>query len=300
MLPIVHHPEYQVPLKIGHRFPMSKYGYLRDALLGRGLLHRGRYLSPKMASLNDVSLAHDFAYAEKVFSLTLGQEEVRRIGLPHNKKVVRRTRLSTAGTTLAAWLALETGIACNSAGGSHHAGPNYGAGFCVFNDVAVAIGALRAQGVAGQVLIIDADVHQGDGTARIFANDTSVFTLSIHAEKNYPEDKAVSDIDLGLPDGTGDAAYLAILGAALEQAFEATAPILAFYNAGVDVHGEDRLGRLALSDAGIRARDSMVLSAVRNRGVPIVGVIGGGYSPDPAVLAARHAILFEEAACLAV
>lgn len=299
MLPIVHHPEYQVPLKRGHRFPMSKYGYLREALIARGLIERGRYIAPKMASLTEITLAHDFAYAETVFSLTLGQAEIRRIGLPHTDKVVRRTRLSAAGTTLAAWLALETGIACNSAGGSHHAGPDYGAGFCVFNDVAVAIGAVRAQGVAGQILIVDADVHQGDGTARFFWSDPSVFTLSVHADKNYPARKAVSDIDVGLPDGTGDAAYLAVLGAALDEALIASSPVLAFYNAGVDVHGQDRLGRLALSDDGIRARDAMVLAAIRARGIPVVGVIGGGYSPDPQALAVRHAILFEEAARLA-
>lgn len=278
---------------------MSKYGYLRDALIARGLLEQGRYLAPKMASLTEISLAHDFTYAETVFSLSLGEAEVRRIGLPNTEKVVRRTRLSSAGTTLAAWMALDAGIACNSAGGSHHAGPAYGAGFCVFNDVAVAIAALRAQGFGGRILVVDADVHQGDGTARIFADDDSVFTLSVHAEKNYPGDKAVSDMDVGLPDGTGDADYLAVLEALLAEALAAAAPTLIFYNAGVDVHGEDRLGRLALSDDGIRARDAMVLSAARTRGIPVVGVIGGGYSTDQDALATRHAILFEEAARLA-
>lgn len=300
MLPIVHHPEYQVPLRPNHRFPMSKYGYLRETLIAGGLLKRGRYLAPKLASLTEVATAHTLGYAEAVFNLTLGKSEVRRIGLPQNELVVRRARLSAAGTTLAAWLAIETGIACNSAGGSHHAGPDYGAGFCVLNDVAVAIGGLRAQGVAGRILIVDADVHQGDGTARIFAGDDSVFTLSVHAEKNYPVNKAVSDIDVGLPDSTSDAEYLTALGAAIEEALAAADPVLVFYNAGVDVHGEDRLGRLALSDTGIRARESFVLSKVRARGVPIVGVIGGGYSPDPQDLARRHAILFEEAARLAV
>ncbi len=278
---------------------MSKYGYLRDALIARNLIERGRYLAPKMASLNDLTMAHDLAYAERVLSLSLDAAAVRRIGLPQTEKVVRRTRLSAAGTTLAAWLALETGLACNSAGGSHHAGPGYGSGFCVFNDVAVAIGVLRAQGIGGPAIVIDADVHQGDGTARIFEDDTSVFTVSIHAAKNFPARKAVSDLDIALPDGTGDAAYLDALSAGLEAALATTQPAIVFYNAGVDVHGEDRLGRLALSDDGIRARDRMVLSAVRGRAIPFVGVIGGGYSSDQGALAARHAIMFEEAAAFA-
>jgi acetoin utilization deacetylase AcuC-like enzyme len=296
MLPIVHHPDYQIALKPGHRFPMSKYGYLRDALIARNLLKSGQYLAPKPAASGQLSLAHDPAYVERVMSLTLRDAEIRRIGLPRSEAVVRRTRLSAAGTTLAAWIALETGLACNSAGGSHHAGPDYGAGFCVFNDVAVAISNLMAQGVPGQMLIIDADVHQGDGTAQIFANDDRVFTLSIHSAHNFPAQKAQSDIDIALPDGMGDPDYLAALNSGLEQAFAAVSPTLVFYNAGVDVHWEDRLGRLALTDDGIRARDAAVISAVRGRGIPLVGVLGGGYSDDMEALADRHAILFEEAA----
>lgn len=299
MLPIVHHPDYQIALKPGHRFPMSKYGYLRDALIGRGLLKQGQYLAPKPADRGQLSLAHDDGYVERVISLQLEDAEIRRIGLPRSEAVVRRTRLSAAGTTLAAWIALETGLACNSAGGSHHAGPDYGSGFCVFNDVAVAIANLMAQGIAGPMLVIDADVHQGDGTARIFENDARVFTVSIHSAKNFPARKARSDIDIALPDGIEDADYLAALRSGLTDAFTAVQPTLAFYNAGVDVHADDRLGRLSLSDAGIRARDAAVITAVRQRGVPLVGVLGGGYSDDMSALASRHAILFEEAARLA-
>lgn len=299
MLPIVHHPDYQAPLRADHRFPMSKYGYLRAALTARGLLTPGRYLAPAPATAAQIALAHERAYVDRVFELRLSGAELRAIGLPGTERVARRARLASAGTLLAAWLAFEHGIACNAAGGSHHAGPEGGAGFCVFNDVAVAAANLLAQGVPGPFLVIDADVHQGDGTARIFAGDPRVFTVSIHAANNYPGVKATSDLDLGLADGTGDAAYLAALAGVLGQALAAIRPRLAFYNAGVDVWAGDRLGRLALSEAAIRARDRAVIAALRGQGIPLVCVIGGGYDDDPQALAARHAIVFEEAARVA-
>lgn len=298
MLPIIHHPDYQAPLRADHRFPMSKYGYLRRTLAARGLIAPGGYLAPAPASAAQIALAHDAGYVARAFDQTLNPAEVRAIGLPGTERVVRRARLSAAGTLLAAWVAFEHGIACNSAGGSHHAGPGGGAGFCVFNDVAVAAANLLAQGVAGPILVVDADVHQGDGTARIFARDPRVFTLSIHAANNYPGDKATSDLDIPLADGVGDADYLAAIAAGLDRALAAARPRLAFYNAGVDVWAGDRLGRLGLSDAGIRARDALVLGTLRARDIPVVGVIGGGYDDDPERLAARHAILFEEAARL--
>ena len=298
MLPIVHHPGYVPALRPGHPFPMSKYGYLKDALIARGLLQPGGYLAPKAASLSQVAMAHASDYVDRVFSKRLGADEVRRIGLEQSDLLVERVRLSSAGTLLAGWLALERGIACNGAGGSHHAATGHGAGYCILNDVAVAVRNLQAQGAVTRVMVFDADVHQGDGTAEIFAGDPTVFTVSIHAEKNFPVRKQASDLDVGLTDGTDDAAYLAALSGLLNRAFAAFAPEIVFYNAGVDVHGQDRLGRLALSDAGIRARDRLVLETVRAAEVPVVGVLGGGYAPDPAILAERHAILFEEAARL--
>jgi acetoin utilization deacetylase AcuC-like enzyme len=181
------------------------------------------------------------------------------------------------------------------AGGSHHAGPEGGAGYCVYNDVAIAARALLDEGRLTRVAIVDLDVHQGDGTARIFEAEPRVLTLSLHAEKNYPARKARSDLDYPLPDGLGDAAYLEVLDHALD-AVAGHAPELVFYNAGVDPHAEDRLGRLALSHSGLRARDARVIDWARARGLPVAGVLGGGYDTDPVRLAARHAILFEEAA----
>jgi acetoin utilization deacetylase AcuC-like enzyme len=298
-LAVVHHPDYVAPLTPGHAFPMSKYGYLHAGLERRGIMAPGSWLAPAPATPAQLGLVHDAAYVERALALALTPEEVRRIGLPHTAQVVRRARLAAAGSALAARLALERGVACNAAGGSHHAGPEGGAGYCVFNDVAVAAAVLLAEGRVRRVMVVDADVHQGDGTARAFAGDPRVFTLSIHAGKNYPARKAVSDLDVALPDGTMDAAYLAAFAEALDAAFAAFTPDLVFYNAGVDVHLDDRLGRLALSDRGLRARDRLALTAARGRGLPVAGVLGGGYADDPAVVAERHAILFEEAAALA-
>ena len=296
MLPIVFHPDYAAPLRPGHPFPMSKYGYLRAALQARRLLPAvGGFVSPAPASVRQVAAVHALGYVERVAEGRMEPGEIRAIGLPGTAAVARRSFLSAAGTLLAARLAMEHGLACNMAGGSHHAGPEGGAGYCVFNDVAVAARALLDEGRVGRVLVVDADVHQGDGTARIFAGDTRVFTLSLHAERNYPARKAASSLDLPLPDGLGDRAYLEVLAHGLAQA-EGFGAEIVFYNAGVDPHGDDRLGRLALSDAGLRARDRAVVGWARERGRPLVGVLGGGYDHDPERLAARHAILFEEAA----
>lgn len=294
--PIVYHPAYETPLKAGHSFPMSKYGYLREELIARRLVRPDDLIAPVEAGQGVIGLAHDPGYVSRVFSRGLEAEEVRRIGLPMSEALVRRVRLSSAGTLLAARLALETGRALNTAGGSHHAKRGLGAGYCVFNDVAVAAMTLLAEGLARRILVLDLDVHQGDGTAEIFAADPRVFTMSLHGEKNFPARKAVSDLDIGLADGADDHAYLAALDDALAVVEGRFAPDLIFYNAGVDVHHDDRLGRLGLTDGGIAARDARAFAWARYLDVPIVAVLGGGYGPDPAIIALRHAHLFEAAA----
>ena len=296
-LPIVFHPDYVAPLRPGHAFPMSKYGYLREALVARRLLPpAGGFVSPAPASVARVAAVHALPYVERVANQTLAPAEARAIGLPNTAAVARRSFLAAAGTLLAARLALEHGVACNMAGGSHHAGPEGGAGYCVFNDVAVAAQALLDEGVLARVLVVDCDVHQGDGTARIFAGRADVLTLSLHAERNYPARKARSHLDCPaarpprrprLPRGPRPRARRSSSPSARE---------IVFYNAGVDPHAADRLGRLALSDAGLRARDRLVAGWARRRRLPLVGVLGGGYDSEPERLAARHAILFEEAA----
>ncbi|MEM9059169.1 MAG: histone deacetylase [Pseudomonadota bacterium] len=275
---------------------MSKYGHLRQTLEKRGLMPPGGFMAPRAFTQSQIELAHEPGYVSRVLQKSLSTKEVRRIGLPSTDQLVERSTLSVAGTTLAAWLALDRGVACNAAGGSHHAGPDHGAGYCVFNDVAVAIRNLAAQGVRGPFLVVDADVHQGDGTAKIFQDDPGVATLSVHARKNFPARKAKSTVDVALEDGTIGELYLAAFERALASLVEDTQPRLVFYNAGVDVHFEDRLGRLALDDKDLRARERLVFTMLRQRSIPVVGVLGGGYHPDPERLAELHAIMFEEAA----
>ncbi len=232
---------------------------------------------------------HDPAYVEQVFSQTVPPEKERRIGFPVTAHIAQRVAHTNGGTWFAAQLARRHGYAANSAAGSHHALHDTGAGYCVFNDLAVAANRLIAEGDARRVLIVDCDVHQGDGTASLTAGREDVFTLSLHAEKNFPTRKARSTLDVALPDGTGDAAYLAALRTHLPGVLDTFSPDLVLYQAGVDPHVEDRLGRLALSDEGLAARDSFVVGEVRGRRLPIASALGGGYGADPRTVAERHA-----------
>lgn len=290
-LPIVHHAAYTAEIPSDHRFPMGKYRRLAEVLVERGLAPDG-FVEPEPASAAELSLAHDAAYVNQVLSLTVPRAIEREIGLPMNETVMRRARAATGGTIRAARLALEAGIACNTAGGSHHARSGQGAGFCTFNDVAVAIRVLMRDGAIGTALVVDCDVHQGDGTAEIFEHDARVTTLSLHAARNYPARKRRSTIDLALDDDLGDAAYLEALRSVLPALIERTHPDIVFYNAGVDPHRDDRLGRLALSDDGLAARDRLVIGEAVCRGIPLTGVIGGGYGADIDAIARRHALLF--------
>ena len=295
--PIVVHPAYQAVLPEGHRFPMRKYGRLAEVLVGRGLAPSG-FVRPEPAGAGLLALAHDVAYVDAVLALAVPRDIERAIGLPVDASVIARARASAGGTLAAARLALMHGLAGSAAGGSHHARRESGAGFCLFNDVAVAALALLAEGAIRRALIVDCDVHQGDGTADCLARFPDLFTLSIHAEKNYPTRKIAGDLDLGLPDGMDDAGYAAMLTAHLPPLLDGFSPDLVFYNAGVDPHRDDRLGRLCLSDAGLAARDRFVVGEARRRGIPLVAVIGGGYSADIDALAARHALVFEAMAAL--
>ena len=293
--PIVHHPDYVAALPEGHRFPMDKFGRLFEVLVADGLAHDGNRHAPEPAPRWWLELAHDSGYVAEILDLTAPPAVMRRIGLPLSERLARRSRLAVAGTVLTAELALEHGIACNTAGGSHHAASGGGAGFCVFNDVAVAARVMQAQGRAMQILVIDLDVHQGDGTAEIFRGDAGVFTFSMQGEKNYPVQKQKSDLDVPLANGTGDDEYLEILTTHLDRLLAEVRPDLVFYNAGVDPHEDDRLGKLALSDAGLKRRDSMVLGACARAGRPVASVIGGGYAEDIDALARRHALLHRAA-----
>jgi acetoin utilization deacetylase AcuC-like enzyme len=290
-LPVVHHPAYAVPLPEGHRFPISKFAALHRFLRDSEKSHLFAFHVPDDPPPELIEGAHDPAYVRGVLDLALPADAVRRIGLPLTPELARRACLAAAGSVLAGRLALAHGLATHLAGGSHHAHASFGAGFCVFNDVAVAIRALQAEGCVARVLVVDCDVHQGDGTAAIFQADETVFTLSVHCASNFPVRKAESDLDVALPDGTGDEPYLAALEGALGPAFARARPDLVFYNAGVDVHRDDRLGRLALGDEGIRARDALVIGACRARGVPLATVSGGGYGTDVEAIARRHAIV---------
>lgn len=294
--PIVHHPDYDAKFPPGHRFPMSKYKFLMEAIRERELVGEDNLFVPAPAHASWLKLTHCSTYVDQVVNATVPHKIEREIGFPVDERVSRRARLAVSGTVLAARLALEHGIACNAAGGSHHARHNQGAGFCTFNDAAVASNVLLADGSVERIAIIDLDVHQGDGTAQIFAGEDRVFTFSMHGERNYPVRKVKSDLDIGLADGTIDDAYLETLQSVLPEVLKRSRPDIVFYNAGVDPHREDRLGRLALTEDGLRRRDRTVMGFFRKNGVPVCGVIGGGYSTDIEALAARHAILFESAA----
>ncbi|HEX6015603.1 MAG TPA: histone deacetylase [Geminicoccaceae bacterium] len=291
--PVVHHPAYVAPLPAAHRFPMPKFARLMAYLRVSGLVLPAQEFVPEPAPRAWLELAHEPAYVAGVLEQRLDEAAVRRLGLPLSPALALRSRCAVAGTVLAARLALEHGVACNTAGGSHHAFAGFGAGFCVFNDVAVAARLLVAEGVIGRALVVDLDVHQGDGTAAIFARDPRVSTLSVHCRANYPARKQQSDLDVALDAGVGDAEYLAVVESLLPPALDRVRPDLVFYNAGVDPHADDRLGRLALSDEGLAERERCVLSSCRARGVPLACVVGGGYAHDLDLLARRHALLHE-------
>jgi acetoin utilization deacetylase AcuC-like enzyme len=286
MLHVVHHPLYVGPPAPGSSFPHDKYGMVMLALEESGIAATRHLPEPMPRSWLDA--VHDPSYVDEVLAAAVPSAKERRIGFPVTPHIALRSQLSVGGTWAAAKLALRHGYAANSAGGSHHALADTGAGYCVFNDLAVTANRLIGEGDAGRILILDLDVHQGDGTAALTAGRDDVFTVSIHAEKNFPARKAASTLDVPLPDGTDDDTYLAILADVLPRTLDGFAPDLILYQAGVDPHAHDRLGRLALSDAGLDARDRTVAAEARRRGIPIASTLGGGYGEDRMAVARRH------------
>jgi acetoin utilization deacetylase AcuC-like enzyme len=278
---------------------MPKFGRLFAYLREAGLVLPDQVRRPEPAPRGWLELAHTPGYVTAVLEQRLDREAERRLGLPVSPALALRSRCAVGGTVLAARLALEHGLACNTAGGSHHAHAAFGSGFCVFNDVAVAAHTLLADGLIGKALVVDLDVHQGDGTASILEHDPRVVTLSVHCRTNFPARKQQSDLDIALDPGTGDEIYLAMLEAVLPPLLDRARPDLVFYNAGVDPHEADRLGRLALTDRGLEARELFVLRTCLERGLPLACVVGGGYSTDIEELVRRHAVLHECIARLA-
>lgn len=271
---------FVLPLPEGHRFPMPKYSRLRQRVVESGLFSPEEMIVPAPATDEQILRAHDAEYLEKVKAGGLSEREVRRIGFPWSPGMVERSRRSVGGTIEACRAALQDGLAANLAGGTHHAYPDHGEGYCVFNDVAVAARAMQDEGRLQQVVVLDCDVHQGNGTAAIFANDPSVFTFSIHGAKNFPFHKETGDLDIALPDGTGDAEFLEALHAGLEQAIEDSQADLAIYIAGADPFYEDRLGRMAVTKEGLLRRDRMVFDFCLAAGLPVAVVMGGGYAKN--------------------
>lgn len=269
---------FVLPLPEGHRFPMVKYSMLRERVGASGICGPEELRVPSPVSDEEILRVHERAYLRRVLEGTLTRSEMRRIGFPWSERMVERSRRASGGTLGACRAALEEGFAANLAGGTHHAFAGQGEGYCVFNDSAIAARALQAEGLVERVVIVDTDVHQGNGTAAILRGDPTVFTLSIHGAKNFPFRKEESDLDLPLPDGADDGEFLEALEKGLEAALEASRAGLAIYLAGADPYEDDRLGRLSVSKEGLAERDRLVLETCRERGIPAAVTMAGGYA----------------------
>lgn len=286
---------FVLPLPEGHRFPMEKYRLLRERVVAAGLIHPEDLIVPPAATDEQLARAHDTEYVRRVQNGELERQEVRRIGFPWSPAMVERSRRSAGATILAGREALASGVAVNLAGGTHHSFRDHGEGYCVFNDAAIAARALQAEGRVRRVVVIDTDVHQGNGTAAIFAHDPTVFTFSIHGRNNFPFHKERSDLDIELDDGTADEAYLAALEDGLERALEVAAADFAIFVSGADPHEGDRLGRLAVSRAGLQARDRLVFERCGRAGLPVAVVMAGGYGRNVADTVEVHVQTVTEA-----
>ncbi len=294
--PIAFDPAYVQPLPEGHRFPMLKYDLIPGQLLHEGTITEADIFSPSLCPDGIVLLTHEATYLEKLKDQTLSAREQRVIGFPQSEALTKRELMIAQGTIDGMLFAWHTGVAMNIAGGTHHAFADRGEGFCMLNDQAIAANYFLEQGCADKILIVDLDVHQGNGTAKLFEHEPRVFTFSMHGATNYPFRKEKSDLDIGLPDGTGDAAYLEILAEKIDFLLDKVNPGIVFFLAGVDVLSTDRYGKLALTIDGCRLRDEMVFTKLKERGIPCQVSMGGGYSEDIKIITEAHCNTFRAAA----
>ena len=287
-LPVVNHPEYFAKINEGNKFPINKFNDLAKYLLENKIIKS--FYKPKSCSFETLKEVHAIEYINHIKNKTLDKDGIKKIGFPLNDDVVKRSFLATGGTVLAAKLAIHYGMACNTAGGSHHANYNSGSGYCVFNDVAVASKYLINRGLAKNILIVDLDVHQGNGNAEIFKNNRNIFTFSMHSKSNFPAKKSISDLDVELKDNMEDKEYIEILKSNLKSLYKENFDFI-FYIAGVDIHINDRLGKLNITDNGIKKRDELVIENFKSKKIPICGVLGGGYNQDLKKLIELHSSL---------
>ena len=293
VLPVVNHEDYFAKIGDDHKFPINKFSALANYLKEKKIVKD--FHNPYPCSVETLSKAHSLDYINHIKDKTLSKEGVKKIGFPLVDSVVKRSLIATGGTVLASKLAIKSGIACNTAGGSHHANYDGGAGYCVFNDVAVAAKFLLERGLANKILIVDLDVHQGNGNADIFKDDNHVFTFSMHSKTNYPAKKSVSDYDVELKDNIEDREYIETLKKCLNELNQNFFDFV-FYIAGVDIHYNDRLGKLKISDDGIKTRDQIVIENYFSQRIPLCGVLGGGYNKDFDKLVELHSYLHQTCA----
>ena len=294
-LPVINHEDYFAKIGDDHKFPINKFSELAKYLIDQKIVKE--FYKPYPCSDETLKRAHSEKYINDIKNKTLDKNGVKKIGFPLVDSVVQRSLVATGGTVLASKLAINYGLACNTAGGSHHANFEGGAGYCVFNDVAVAAQYLLNRGLAGRILIVDLDVHQGNGNSDIFKGNSNVFTFSMHSKSNYPAKKSISDLDVELEDNLEDKQYLKTLKFYLNELNEENFDYV-FYIAGVDIHHNDRLGKLKISDEGIKERDELVTENFFSKGIPLCGVLGGGYNKDFDKLVELHSFLHQSCAKL--
>ena len=294
-LPVINHEDYFAKIGDDHKFPINKFSKLAKYLLKKNIVKK--FHKPYSCSDETLKRAHSENYIKDIKNKTLDKNGIKKIGFPLVDSVVQRSLIATGGTVLASKLAINHGLACNTAGGSHHANFEGGAGYCVFNDVAVAAQYLLNRGLVGKILIVDLDVHQGNGNSDIFKDNRNVFTFSMHSKSNYPAKKSISDLDVELEDNLEDKKYLETLKFNIKELNKENFDYV-FYIAGVDIHHNDRLGKLKISDDGIKKRDELVTENFFSMGIPLCGVLGGGYNKDPDKLVELHSFLHQSCAKL--